>query len=164
MSKPEISYTALERAFTAPSSDYENWLDKQTGEVLSFDRSIADALTVGGDLAHIPQWQQHEIESARRILKAFGELPGDEDSVEMERYIRTPMIETGEAYQTMEDFVGTMRDWHLRELLKVALHGKGTFRRFKDALLNYSAEREHWFEFESQREREIIEAWAREEV
>lgn len=56
-----------------------------------------------------------------------------------------------------------MKNAHLRELLDVALRGKGAFRRFKDVLLNYPAERERWFEFESQRQRETIEAWAREQ-
>jgi hypothetical protein len=164
MSKSRVSYAALKLAFTAPTSNYENWLDKQTGEVLSFDRSIADALAEGCGLAHLPQWQQHELESARRVLQAFGELPGEaEDPRALERYVHIPVIETGEAYETMVDFVETVRDGHLRELLEVALRGQGAFRRFKDVLLNYPAEQERWFEFESQRERATITAWAREE-
>ena len=94
---PKVSYTDLELAFTPARADYENWLDKQTGEVISFDSSIADALAEGRELERIPQWQQSQIESARRVLSAFGELPeADEDSVEMHRYVRIPVIETGE--------------------------------------------------------------------
>jgi hypothetical protein len=63
----------------------------------------------------------------------------------------------------MVDFVETVRDGHLRELLEVASRGQGAFRRFKDVLLNYPAERERWFEFERQRQRELITAWARAE-
>lgn len=164
MSRPKVSYTDLELAFTASTADYENWLDKQTGEVLSFERSIADALAEGRDLAHTPQWQQHELESARRVLRAFGELPGDaEDPLEMKRYARIPVIESGEAYEIMVDFVETVRDGHMRELLEVVLRGQGAFRRFKDVLLNYPIDRERWFEFERQRQREIITAWARAE-
>ena len=81
----------------------------------------------------------------------------------MERYVRIPVIESGEAYETMVDFVETVRDGHLRELLEVALRGKGVFRRFEAVLLNYPAERERWFEFERQRQRAMITVWAREE-
>jgi hypothetical protein len=165
MSKPKVSYTELELAFSAPGYEYQNWLDKQTGEVLSFESHIEDALLTGGDLSGLPNWQQGEVENARRVLRALGGLPGEEESeaVEPDRYVPIPQIETHDAYQMMVDFAETVRGAHLRELLAVALRGKGAFRRFKDVLLDYPAERERWFEFERGRERETIEAWAREQ-
>ncbi len=165
MSRPKVSYTDLELAFTAPSSDYVNLLDTRTGEVLSYKSEIEDKSLTGGDLSDLPKWQQGEIAAARRVLRACGELlePGDEaDQVsEPSRYVEILRIETGEAYQAMEDFAETVSDSHLRDLLDVALRGKGAFRRFKDVLLNYPAERERWFRFEEQRQREAIEEWAR---
>jgi hypothetical protein len=51
MSRPKVSYTDLELAFDAPSSNYVNMLDTQTGEVLSYESEIEDELLMGGDLA-----------------------------------------------------------------------------------------------------------------
>ena len=74
-----------------------------------------------------------------------------------------PKQDSRDDYEVMEDFAETVTDAHLRDLLAVALHGKGAFRRFKDVLLNFPAERQRWFEFEGQRTRKVIEAWAQEE-
>ena len=41
----------------------------------------------------------------------------------------------------MEDFIATVRNPHLRELLEVAIMGRGAFRRFKDVLYNYPTRR-----------------------
>ncbi len=165
MSKPKVSYTDLEIAFSAQGPDYQNWLDKQTGEVICYENDIEDELLTGGDLSDLPKWQQEEVENARRVLRALGDLPGEDGSeaIEPDRYVTIPQIETHDAYETMVDFVETVRSDHLRELLSVALRGKGAFRRFKDVLLDYPAERERWFEFESRRERETIEAWVKEQ-
>jgi hypothetical protein len=165
MSKPKVSYTELELAFSAPGYEYQNWLDKQTGAVLSFENHIEEELLTGGDLSGLPEWQQTEVENARRVLRAFGSLPEEEGSeaIEPDRYVPIPQIETHDAYQAMVDFAETVRSTHMRDLLAVALRGKGAFRRFKDALANHPVERERWFEFERQRERETIEEWAREQ-
>jgi len=167
VSKPKVSYLDLELAFTASDFEYICLLDTQTGEVVSYESDIEDELLTGADISYRPKWQEGEVAAARRALRACGELlePGEEaDQVrEPGRYIEIPRIKTDEAYRAMTDFAETVRNAHLRELLDVALRGKGAFRRFKDVLLNYPAERERWFEFESQRQRETIEAWAREQ-
>jgi hypothetical protein len=101
----------------------------------------------------------------RPLLRAFGELPGEEagEEVEMGRFVEIPKQESQDAYEVMEDFAETVANPHLRELLAVALRGKGAFRRFKDVLLDYPAERERWFAFENGRRRKAVEAWAQEE-
>jgi hypothetical protein len=50
----------------------------------------------------------------------------------------------------------------LKEKLWIALDGKGAFRRFKDVLLDYPAQREAWFEFEDQKINAAVEEWVRE--
>jgi len=44
-------------------------------------------------------------------------------------------------------FIATMRNRHLHERLERAISGRDAFRYFKDVLLDYSAERERWFQF-----------------
>ncbi|TMQ20349.1 MAG: hypothetical protein E6J91_04255, partial [Deltaproteobacteria bacterium] len=52
-----------------------------------------------------------------------------------------------EQYRWMERFVGSVLDEPLRERLIISIDGKGAFRRFKDVLLAYPAERERWFSY-----------------
>ena len=50
----------------------------------------------------------------------------------------------------MENFVGSVTDEPLRERLIISIDGKGAFRRFKDVLLAYPAERERWFSYRAE--------------
>ena len=59
----------------------------------------------------------------------------------------------------MVDFIATVKDKRLVELLEVAINGKGAFRRFKDVLLNYPDERERWFQFRDDRVQEKALEW-----
>ena len=62
----------------------------------------------------------------------------------------------------MADFVATVRNARLRDLLEVALAGRGAFRRFKDVLLDYPAEREAWFAFRDGHVRAAARDWLEE--
>ncbi len=62
-------------------------------------------------------------------------------------------------YGWMAEFTGTVRDAHLRDLLEVALDGRGAFRRFKDVLLDHRAEREAWFAFRDGHVRAAAREW-----
>ncbi len=166
MSTPKVSFSDLEDAFLDSTYQHHYWLDKRTGEVLFVDEEISRSLELGEDLSKAPKWRHEFIEQARRVLRAFGELPGqeeDDSEIEFGRYVEIPKRESSEAYEDMVDFAETVNNPHLRDLLDVALHGKGAFRRFKDVLLGYPAERERWFRFEERRRREAIEEWAREQ-
>jgi hypothetical protein len=59
----------------------------------------------------------------------------------------------------MERFVGAVADQPLRERLLVAIDGKGAFRRFKDVLLAFPAERERWFAYRSELLHLHIQTW-----
>jgi len=161
----EIDYAGLTTAFQdANTSDYSYWLNTQTGDVLIVDdwsegeaRQLAspydtDNLTIR--LAWCVLWQDGEIgveeqeEEDERIVDAL-----------MESFIQVPQADTREGYNLMVDFAATVRDPHLRELLEVALDGRGAFRRFRDVLARYPDERERWFEFRDNQTRRQIDAW-----
>jgi hypothetical protein len=59
----------------------------------------------------------------------------------------------------MADFIATVEDERLAELLEVAINGKGAFRRFKDVLAHYPDERERWFRFKDDRMKERALEW-----
>lgn len=115
-------------------NSYENkyYLDLKTGEILLISDYMDD--------------EETENLSARI----------EED---YRRYELIPKVESYEGYDDMEDFIATVKDEHLAELLEVAIDGKGAFRRFKDVLANYPEENERWFCFKDERMEQRALEW-----
>ncbi len=67
------------------------------------------------------------------------------------RFLWIEPEESREAFRDKEDFVATVSAAQLRDLLDVAIAGKGAFRRFKDVLARSPAEQERWFGFRQRR-------------
>jgi Uncharacterised protein family (UPF0158) len=85
----------------------------------------------------------------------FGDADGRDDGV---RAIPVEPLPTAVAYADMEAFVARVRDPRARYALDRAIAGRGAFRRFKDALLDYPELRRAWFRFHDGRsERRAIE-------
>jgi hypothetical protein len=59
----------------------------------------------------------------------------------------------------MVEFAGKVGNAHLRDLLEVALAGRGAFRRFKDVLLDHPAEGERWYKFRDGQVRAAAREW-----
>lgn len=76
-----------------------------------------------------------------------------------ERYLTVPSEEQYEAYNDMQDFIDTVKDEHLQDLLAVSIRGAGAFRRFKDTLYRDEDVQKQWFAFKSQRTQERILRW-----
>lgn len=62
-------------------------------------------------------------------------------------------------YGWMADFADSAAELRLQELLRVALNGRGAFRRFKDVLGDYPEERTRWFAFRDGCLREAMLEW-----
>ena len=58
-------------------------------------------------------------------------------------YVRP--IDSSESYRDMETFVERVHERRARDLLERALNGRGAFRRFKDALVEFPELRQAWF-------------------
>lgn len=72
-------------------------------------------------------------------------------------------VESRDSYGDLEDFIARVRDPKAREVLERAIAGRGAFRRFKDALVEFPELRAAWFKFHDTRvERRAIE-WLRDE-
>src|SRR5277367_5648073 len=74
-------------------------------------------------------------------------------------YLRIDPVSSREQYRWMERFIPMVEEGELRDKLAHAIDGKGAFRRFKDVLMSYAADREKWFTFRSERLRTFMEAW-----
>jgi hypothetical protein len=114
----ELDWDALEIAVERNAPDTDSFLDLSTGKVVTI---------VSGD-PEAPLRRQQVGENIRNFL-------------------RVEPASSREQYRWMERFVGSVADEQLRERLIISIDGKGAFRRFKDVLLAYPAERERWFSY-----------------
>jgi hypothetical protein len=113
-----VNWTELETAFERNSPEIESFLDTRTGDVVSI--------------------VQGSLDQAEQRSKVAGSP---------ESFVRIEPAASREQYRWMERFVVNVVDPLLRERLVIAIDGKGAFRRFKDVLVAYPAERERWFSF-----------------
>jgi hypothetical protein len=117
-SKVPISWDDLEIAVERNAPDTESFLNLTSGQVVTI---------VAGD----PE---------ATLLK-------QQVADDIRNYLRVEPASSREQYRWMERFVASVSDDALRERLIISIDGKGAFRRFKDVLLAYPAERERWFSY-----------------
>jgi hypothetical protein len=114
----DLDWDALEIAVERNSPDTDSYLDFTTGRVLTITAGDPEAV-----------------------------LNRQSVSENIRNFLRIEPASSREQYRWMERFVGSVADEPLRERLTISIDGKGAFRRFKDVLLAYPAERERWFSY-----------------
>jgi len=130
-----VNWDDLEMALTSKQGEWTCYLDLETGEVwmVPMDRLEDDDDGPSED----------EIDAGLHA----GSL------------IHVEPLGSKVEYRWMAEFTGTVRDAQLRDRLEVALDGRGAFRRFKNVLLEFPAERERWFAFRDQRLHAAAREW-----
>jgi len=92
----------------------------------------------------------------------WGEELGDDEDLGGaggERWLWVECLGSRDGYIDMEDFIGMVADLRRREMLEVAIAGRGAFRRFKDVLARWPGELERWHLFSDERSRGRARAW-----
>lgn len=125
-----VRWAELETAVERNAPDTESFLDSRSGEIVTLVESAPNA----------------------QELRARVMTGGD-------AFMRVEPASSREQYKWMERFVAGVTDPVLRERLIISIDGKGAFRRFKDALLNYPAERERWFTYRGELLHWHIQEW-----
>ena len=166
MKRLHVDFGEIQKAMEDVVRDtFDYYLDLETGEVMPLSEEILNELKerlsddleeIGEDIEYIefdeepeiPDWMTDEMEMVLEIL--FDES---------ERYVRIPERETGAAFQAMDAFVETVGDPFLKEKLSASLHGRGAFRKFKDALVGFPRERKRWHGFNAKAIRTEIRQW-----
>jgi hypothetical protein len=129
----------------------DHYLDIETGELYAVDTHLVRQIEEGEQLKDVPEWMEELVPVARAVVA------GDR------RYRRIPEVYSDEAYRVIEDFIyGEVEDEAARSRLDEASHGRGAFRRFKDALEEFPELRERWLEYETERHREWVREWLEE--
>jgi hypothetical protein len=129
----DLDWDALEIAVERNSPDTDSYLDLSTGRVVT--------ITTGDPEAVLNRQQVSE---------------------NIRNFLRVEPASSREQYRWMEKFVGSVTDEPLRERLIISIDGKGAFRRFKDVLLAYPAERERWFSYRAELLHWHIQNWLEE--
>lgn len=164
---PDIDYDGLELAMSAGDVEGTFYFDTITGLVYpvadSEQQTAASFLMLDEiedpalRLAWCEMWEQGSVG------EAIGE--GDEPAVQqavdayLSRFLIVPRMSSSEAYADMEEFAALAEDDLLHDRLVRAVAGRGAFRRFKDVLVGYPAERQKWFDFRDDRMRQRVRAW-----
>ena len=107
------------------------YLDTETGEVLPVSEDADD------ELLPVPR----------------------EELVESDRFAFIEPLESRLGWEEMRDFTGRIEDRRLRQLLEVALAGKGAFGRFKAVLADFPEQRVRWFAEHDQHMEMQARAW-----
>jgi hypothetical protein len=138
-SRPTVRVDVEELRFAMEdaSSEQRYFLDTETGEVIL-----------------VSEYDDDE-ESTQRLESIDEAEPG--------RYLQVPRAESRDGYEDMQEFIDTVSDKALQQLLEVAIRGKGAFRRFKDVLARDPAEQQRWFAFQMERLDTRVREWLADE-
>jgi hypothetical protein len=136
---------ALEMQFDESSS----FLDLDTGEIETVSKDLLSQAEESVDeTPDLPDWQQDEWETAKRIAST-------------DRFLSLPSKFDVHEWALMEEFSHSVGSSRIREDLLNAIHGSGVFRHFKDTLRGRRIE-EDWFAFRTEALKEIALDWCEE--
>lgn len=130
-----VDWDDLEMALTWHTDEWACYLDLRTGKV---------------HMLHLDPFGHEEDELTEEEVDA-GLAAGDLVLIEP--------LPSPEEYEWMMEFTASVSEPRLRDLLEVALDGRGAFRRFKNVLLDFPEERARWFAFHDRRLREAMQRW-----
>ena len=161
MRKLIIDRIDFETAFELSSYEMTAYLDTESGAVIFVEDYVVDQLEElladedGEDLETVLQSKTDLSDIDRQQLLDAARTERDTDN----RYRMIPKQDSRDGYRDMQEYIGSLEDEHLQELLEVAIQGSGAFRRFKDVLYRYPEAQENWFKFRDARLKMRMVAW-----
>ena len=124
------------------------FLNLENGEIVIIPETLLDGDCLDEEnVSDLLEWEQELVEQARDVEENF------------EKYEEIPTIPTFEVYNLMVEFAHSVTDPELKNMLAVALDGKGAFGRFKKILDSYPEERNRWFELKDETVKEYVKEW-----
>lgn len=137
-------------AMELQDDEYSHYLEKKTGKIeLISDDEIRDAECDDDDDRSEPlEWEKERIEVAKKILE-------NEDD-----FIELPTRYEIHEYRIMEEYIETVPNPKIQELLYKAIRGKGAFRMFKDTAHNYDVI-EDWYKYKQEAFKTIAIRWCK---
>ncbi len=151
MRRLRVDLEDIAMAMETQMSEHESYLDTETGDVAIVPHELQGEEIFDEDYVEgLPQWEQDLVPLVREILDGSG------------RYAAIPTAPSYEEYDLMVEFAESVSDPRLRNLLSVALDGRGAFGRFKRVLRDHPKEQELWFRMRDEFSTERVREWLRE--
>lgn len=161
MQKLKIDRIDLGLAFELSSYETTAYLDTETGAVISVEDYVVDQLEElladenGEDVEAVLREHSDLSDTDHQQLLDAAKIEGDTDN----RYRMIPKQDSRDGYRDMQEYIWSLDDKQLRELLEIAIQDSGAFRRFKDVLYRYPEDEENWFSFRDEREHQRMVDW-----
>lgn len=96
-----------------------------------------------------------DLDSGEVFVECVIEYMRNDEGVDLyetrERILGIDRLGSHAAYEDMLDYIDSLDDEHLAELLSVAIQGRGAFRRFKDVLAERTGTLEPYYAFTMER-------------
>lgn len=137
-----LSLAKLAAALDGRMREDLTFLDPRSGEVRSFPRDLL-ATVEDGDEEELDVWEREQVPYAVEVLQG--------------PWLRLPDSDDVDDWRIMRDFSDTVADDARDELLS-ALHRKGAYRRFREAVDELEL-REPWWAFRAQALRTLAQRW-----
>ena len=140
-----ISLKAIVEEMDVPSDEYNAYLNKDTGELVTIREEEASIIESGDSIANYPRWQQDAIRKTQQVLNSSEYLP-------------LPSKFDINEYGIMERFCLSVEEEELRDRLLQCIRGSGAFGRFKNAI-HQDGIVDKWFKFRQDALEEIAVDW-----
>lgn len=116
-----------------------------------------DPIQGGGriDLSTGEVWPQSVLDYAIES----GEIEEDDESDDPDRWLWVQCEGSRAGYRDMEWFIAGIENAGIAERLRIAISGRGAFRRFKDTLARWPDLMDSWLVFAEDRQRGRARAW-----
>ncbi len=147
MSLP-VKLSDIADAMQMQSDEIHQYLNRQTGELISVTDEEISAAEADEPLDDYPDWQRENIMLAGEILGT-------------ENYLALPDRFEINEYDMMERFCLALKDENVSAAMLASIKGSGAFRRFKDNLYHYGLD-EQWYQYRDNAYREIAKSWCEE--
>lgn len=153
MNYPRVKLSALTIALESISMEDEHIsrFDRDAGEMVYLEAEVLRSMEEDPDYdgSDLPEWQRKEVETARALLADDGT-----------RFIDPPSRDAHDEFCTMREFAEQRPDESVASDLLKQLGGRGSFRRFREAIFEHRIE-DQWRTFQDEQERELLIAWCR---
>ena len=146
MAEP-VKLSEMLHAFDFQWDDTYYYVDRQTGEVVSYGQNEEWAVENHDDVERYPEWQKRSIRIAEAVF-----------ADDIGRFVPLPDNFEINEHDMMRRFGQSIDDVHLSAALQRAIRGKGAFRRFKDRVYGAGIA-ERWHAFRDDCYREVAAEW-----
>jgi muramoyltetrapeptide carboxypeptidase LdcA involved in peptidoglycan recycling len=140
-----ISLASLMDELEAVADEFPVYLNTKTGEFAAVSSDAMRMAENDSPLDGLPDWEREMVETAIDIL-------------ESDDYLELPTPYNIHEFEIMRNFCVTVSDEEVRDALFSSIRGKGSFRHFKDTLIQYGI-RDDWFAFRANALEEIAVEW-----